>query len=107
MATPTKFAVVKISNHQYKVVEGEELDVQKIEGKKGDNLKFDEILLKVDNDKIEIGQPLVKSSSVSAEIVDQIKGEKVKVFKFKAKSRYRKTMGHRQNLTKIKVTKIS
>ena len=102
-----KYAICKIRGKQYKILEGEEVDIEKIKRKEGDKLRIDEVLLLVDNDKILIGQPFVRGASVSYKIVSQIKGEKIRVAKFKAKSRYRRVKGHRQKLTRIKVLKIS
>jgi large subunit ribosomal protein L21 len=105
--TPSKFAVVKIKNNQYKLQEGDVVEIHKVAGEPGTKLNFDEVLLSVDGDKVEVGTPLVAKSSVSAEIVEQTKGDKVTTFKFKSKSRYRRKVGHRQQLTMIKVNKIS
>lgn len=102
-----KYAICQISGRQYKVSEGEEIDIEKIEGKKDDKLKTNEVLLLIDGDDVLIGQPHIKDASVSYQIVGQFKGEKIRVAKFKAKSRYRKVRGHRQKLTKIKILKVS
>lgn len=102
-----KFAVVKIGSSQYKVTEGEELEVEKIDGKKGEILNFNEVLLFVEGDKIEIGQPTVKGLRIEGEIIDQIKGKKIRVATYKAKTGYRRVKGFRPLLTKIKIRKIS
>jgi len=102
-----KYAVVEINGSQYKVAEGEELDVDKIEGKKGKKLSFDKVLLMVDEKKRKIGNPLVKGAKVTAEILEQFKGKKIRVATYKAKSRYRRVIGHRSQLTKIKIKKIT
>ncbi len=100
-----KFAVVKIGSQQFKVSEGEELEVEKIAGEKGKEVIFEEVLLLADK-KIEIGQPLVRGARVEAKILNQSKGEKIRVAKFRAKSRYRRVKGFRPLLTKIKIEKI-
>lgn len=102
-----KYAVVQIAAKQYRVSQGDELLVEKLSFKKGDRIDFDQVLLTVDDQKVQIGQPLVVKASVKAEILDQVKAEKIRVAKFRAKSRYRKIKGHRQQLTKIKITKIN
>ena len=102
-----KYAVIEISGSQHKVAEGEELEVDKIEGKKGKKLTFDKVLLVVDEKKRKIGNPLVKEAKVTAEILEQFKGKKIRVATFKAKSRYRRVIGHRSLLTKIKIGKIT
>jgi len=102
-----KFAVVKIAGHQYKVAEGEEIEVPKIEGEKGAAINLEEVLLVVDGEKVKIGEPQVKGAKIQAEIVDQKKGEKIRVAKYKAKTGYRRVRGFRPLLTKIKIKKIS
>lgn len=102
-----KFAVVKIGSTQYKISEGEEINIDKVGEEKGKSLNFEEVLLLVDDKKILIGQPVVKGAKVKAKIVDQIKGDKIRIATFKAKTRYRRVKGFRSLLTKIKIEKIS
>ena len=78
--------------------------VPKLEGEPGAKVTFDEVLLSADGDKIKTGQPTVKGAKVSAEIVRHGRGEKVVVFKFKRRKKYRRKTGHRQDFTEIKVT---
>lgn len=102
-----EYAVVKIGGSQYKVSEGEEFEAGKVEGEKGKKLIFTDVLLVVDEEKVSIGQPLVNKAKVTAEIIDQYKGKKIRVATYKAKSRYRRVKGFRPYLTKIKIEKIS
>lgn len=102
-----KYAVVKIGGSQYKVSQNDVIDVDKITEKKDDFVEFNEVLLLVDDGKVKIGNPLVKEAKVKAKIVDQIKGKKISVATYKAKSRYRRVKGFRPLLTKIKIEKIS
>lgn len=101
-----KFAVIKTGGKQYKVSVGDVLDIEKLSGKSGDKISFDEVLLVSDDKSTEVGTPIVTDSSVEAVIVDHVRGPKIKGFKFKAKSRYRRRYGHRQDLTKIEIKKI-
>ena len=101
-----KYAVIKTGGKQYKVKEGEEIVVDKIESEKGKKINFNEILLMVEGRKVKIGTPYVSGAKVIGEIVAQEKGEKVRVAKFRAKSRYRKVIGFRPLLTKVKIEKI-
>ena len=101
-----KYAVIKISGKQYKVSVGDILRVDKLDIKPKVKLGFKEVLLIIDNKKVTIGKPFIKNASVTAEVIEQFKDKKVRVAKFKAKSRYRKVQGHRQFKTKIKITKI-
>lgn len=102
-----KFAIIKTGGKQCLAEEGREIVIEKISGKPKDKVEFNEVLLFVDKEKIDIGQPLLKSAKVVGEIKEQIKEKKIKVFKFKAKSRYRKTKGHRQNKSRIIIKKIT
>lgn len=100
------FAVIKAAGKQYKVSPGLVLEVDKIEGKSGDKVSFDEVLLVCNDDKVTVGTPFVSGSAVTAKIVDQVKGEKIRVAKFKAKARYRRTTGFRSMLTKVQIEDI-
>lgn len=100
------FAVIKAAGKQYKVTPGLILEVDKISGESGDKVSFDEVLLVSNDDKVTVGTPLVPGFAVTAKIVDQIKGEKVRVAKFKAKSRYHRVTGFRSMLTKIQIEDI-
>lgn len=101
-----KYAIVKIGSSQYKVSEGDEIEVEKIDVPIGGTLNFNEVLLLVDNSSLKIGTPFLDEVVVKSKIVDQYKGEKIRVATFKAKSRYRKVKGHRKHITKIKIEKI-
>jgi len=97
------YAVVRIKGHQYKVFQGEEILVDKIEGK-----PEAEILLLVDGGKTRIGKPTLKDVKVTLKVVKELeKGEKLDVYKYKAKSRYRRHTGFRPRFTRLLVEKIS
>ena len=101
-----KTAVIELAGHQYLVKEGDKITIDKhLEDKK--TLKIDEVLLMIDDTKTIIGNPFVKSASVSLSIDSLIKGKKINVQRFRAKSRYRLKKGHRQPQTILTVTKIS
>jgi len=102
-----KYAVIQTGSKQYQVSEGDTLEIEKLEGKAKKKITFNQVLLVVDEKKVSLGQPLVKGAKVTAEILEQKKGVKIRVAKFKAKSRYRRVKGHRQQLTKIKINKIT
>jgi len=104
VAVSNKYAVIRILGRQYKVVEGQELLVDKM-----NDLKLvPEVLMMVDGDKVEVGKPVIKGAKVSLKIVTEVeKGEKVEVYHFKAKSRYRKHTGFRPQHTRVLVEKIS
>lgn len=97
-----KYAVVRTQGHQYKVAEGEDFLVPLVDGE----LEHD-VLLVVNDETVMIGDPVVKNAKVSLKIIDPlVKGEKVHVFKYKAKSRYRKSIGSRPKYSRVLVEKI-
>lgn len=100
-----KYAVIKTGGKQYKVTEGQVIEVEKLESD-GTSFVFDEVLLVVDGDKVEIGAPTIAGMKVYADVVAEVKGEKIEVFKYKSKSRYRKHTGHRQKYTQLKINGI-
>lgn len=100
------YAVIKASGKQYKVSKGLVLDVDKIEGDSGKNLAFDQVLLAGDENSVLVGTPYIKGAEVTARIVEQAKGPKVRIAKFKAKARFRRTTGFRANITRIEITGI-
>ena len=100
------YAIVHISGVQTKVTPDEVLDVPRLAGEPGASLKFDHVLLVGDGATISVGQPTVKGASVSAEIVEHRRGEKIRIFKFKRRREYRRRRGHRDELTRIRVTAI-
>ena len=81
--------------------------MEKLDGKEGDTIRFDQVLLLVDAGKVTIGRPLVKGAVVKAKILEQFKGKKIRVATYKAKSRYRRVLGHRKHLTKLQIQTIS
>ncbi len=99
-----KYAVIALSGTQYQVQEDQIVTVDKLDPT---TKSCSEVLLIVDGDKVKIGQPLIKNASVDFEIVKDYQGKKLRVFIYKAKSRYRKTKGFRPQLTDIKITKIN
>jgi large subunit ribosomal protein L21 len=102
------YAIIKTGGHQYTVAPGDTLEVEKLEAEPGANIELDEVLLVGGGDNgITIGTPLIDGAKVLARVVSQGKGQKLVVFKYKAKKRYRRKTGHRQNLTRIAITEIN
>ena len=101
-----KYAVLATGGKQYKVTEGNILDIEKVTAEPGQQITFDKVLLFANDGTINVGQPQLDNVSVTAKVLEQIKGKKIRVMKFKAKSRYRRVTGHRQLLTKIRIEKI-
>ena len=101
------FAVIELAGTQLKIREGKQYEVKKLSGNKGDKIEINNVLMIVKGEDKKIGTPYVKGAKVTLEITSQKKGEKVKVFKYKAKSRYRRKYGHRPSITRVLVKKIS
>ena len=99
------FAIVETGGTQFKVEKGTILDVNRVEGSEGDTYKITTVLLINDSD-VKVGAPVVNGAYVEAKIVKHKRGEKIVVFKMKAKKRYQKTQGHRQSLTTVEITDI-
>ena len=100
-----KYAVIKTGGKQYKVSEGDVVEIDRIAGKDG-KLSFEEVLLLVNDGKVTVGKPFINGEKVEAKILEDIKGVKVRVSKFKSKVRYRRTTGFRAALTKVQIEKI-
>lgn len=99
------YAIVESGGKQYKVEPEEELFLEKIEGKPGKKIQFDRVLMLAGNGEIKLGGELEKAK-VGATIVEQTRGKKVIVFKYKSKKNYRRKRGHRQFLTKVRIDEI-
>ena len=100
-------AVIKTGGKQYSVKAGQVLKVEKLEGKKGDNISLKKVLVLSDSSKQTFGNPLIEGASVNAKILDQIRGDKEIVFKKRQRQNYRLTQGHRQYLTVLKIESIN
>lgn len=99
------YAVVEIGGHQFRVEKDQEVFVNRLDGKEGSKVEFDQVLLKEKDGKTEVGTPTLKSK-VKATIVEHVKGDKVIVFKKKRRKGYQTRNGHRQAMTKIKIDSI-
>ncbi len=100
------YAVIAAGGKQYKVEEGDVLRIEKVVGNVGDTFTFDKVLLVADGEALTIGKPVVENASVNAQIVEQDKSKKILVFKYKRRKGYRRTQGHRQPYTAIKIGSI-
>ncbi len=98
------YAIIETGGKQYRVSEGDTLDIEKIENKK--SVTFNNVLLTSDGDKVSVGSPYVSSAKVTAEVIDNKKAKKVLVFKQIPRKGHRKLRGHRQQYTTIKIKNI-
>ena len=100
------YAIIKTGGKQYRVAEGDTVIVEKLAANEGDSVTFDEVLTVVKDDAVVVGKPVVEGAKVTAKVEAQGKDKKILVFKYKAKSNYRRSQGHRQPFTKVVIEKI-
>jgi large subunit ribosomal protein L21 len=98
-----KFAVIQTGGKQYLVKPGEMLKIEKINAEKDSDFSFDKVLLIVDGENIKLGKPFIEGAKIPAKIIEEGRGKKVTIIKYKQKTRYHKKAGHRQPYTKIKI----
>jgi large subunit ribosomal protein L21 len=100
------YAVFKSGGKQYRVQEGEVVRLEKIEVATGESIDFEEVLMVANGDDLKVGAPVVEGAKVTAEVVGQVRGDKVKIVKFRRRKHSRKQQGHRQWHTDVKITGI-
>jgi len=101
------YAVIKTGGKQYRVSEGDTIRVEKLPAEEGASIELDQVLMIADGDDIKIGAPVVAGASVKATVLSHGRGDKVMIFKMRRRKHYRKTQGHRQNYTEIRIDGIS
>jgi large subunit ribosomal protein L21 len=101
------YAVIKTGGKQHRVIEGDVIAIEKIDGDRGEAVVFDQILMVEKEGDIRVGRPVVEGAKVVGEILAQIKGDKLTVYKTKKRKGYHKKTGHRQQLTSMKIREIS
>ena len=101
-----EYAIVKTGGKQYKVSKDATIEVERLSFEPGEKFSFEEVLLHVLDGDVKLGKPKIKGVVVKAEVLEHLKGKKLRIAKFKAKSKYRRVMGHRQYLTKVKILDI-
>jgi large subunit ribosomal protein L21 len=101
-----KHAIIETGGKQYRVAEGDVIFVEKLEAEAGQAVKFDKVLAVISEEGSTFGAPYVAGASVSATVVKQGKGKKIRVYKMKPKKGYRNTKGHRQPYTKVEIGTI-
>ncbi len=101
------YAIIKTGGRQYRVVEGDTIDVDLLDAEVGKTTTFGDVLLHADGDRLTHGDPLISGAKVTAEVVEQRKDKKVVAFKFKRRKGYHRTVGHRRKLTRVKIKSIT
>lgn len=102
------YAVIRSGGKQYRVAKDDVLELERLDGETGDKIKLDEVLMIGEAGKSPtIGDPLVSGASVTLVVLDQVRGDKIDVIKFKRRKNYHRQLGHKQQLTKVKISAIS
>jgi large subunit ribosomal protein L21 len=101
------YAIVQFGSSQYKVSEGDVIEIDRLADEKSENVKADQVLLIADGKDVKVGQPSLKGATVEAKVLDQTMGEKVFAFKYRCRKGFTWKRGHRAKLTALKITKIS
>jgi large subunit ribosomal protein L21 len=107
MTNASEYAIVKTSGSQFKAVAGETLRVDQVAGEPGSEVTFPNVLLLASGEKVEVGKPFVAGAKVVGQIVRHGKGKKIRMYRFKKKKGYQRTVGHRSKYSYVKVTSIS
>jgi len=107
MGRQIMYAVVQTGGKQYRLGVGDNVRVEKLAGELGEVVELPQVLVIGDGEKVSIGDPVVAGASVKAEIVSHGRDKKIRVFKMKRRKKYRRTQGHRQSFTQLRVTEIT
>lgn len=100
------YAVIKTGGKQYRVSAGDKLNVETLTVEPGSDIEFDQVLMVADGDNVAVGTPFIAGARVTAKVVEHGRGEKIRIVKFKRRKHYRRTMGHRQNYTRVEITGV-
>lgn len=100
------YAVIETGGKQYRVTAGDTIDVERLPAEAGSQIELDRVLMVAGDEGISIGAPVVAGARVVATVAQHLRGPKIVVFKFRAKKRYRRKTGHRQELTRLKIDTI-
>lgn len=100
------YAIVESGGRQYRAEEGHTFSVEKLPYEVGDKVELGNVLLIADGDSVHVGQPTVDGAAVKATVVEQYRGKKILVWKYRAKLRYRRRRGHRQDYTRLRIDEI-
>ena len=101
------YAIVNIAGQQFKVEKDQQVIVHRLEGEEGKKLEFSDVVFIENDGKVSLGKPAISGASVTARIVNHLRGDKVIIFKKKRRKGYQKQTGHRQDLTKIQIDGIT
>jgi large subunit ribosomal protein L21 len=100
------YAIIRTGGRQYRVAEGDVIEVEKLDAEQGKEMKISDVLCFADGDEVKTGASALKNASVLAEVVEQKKGPKLIAYKYKRRKGYHRTVGHRQQLTRLRIKSI-
>lgn len=100
------YAIIRAGGKQYRVEKGDVLRLERLDGKVGSKITLDEVLLVGGGDDVQVGSPQVAGASVEGTVVEQDRGPKIRVFKYKKRKHYRRTRGHRQHVTAVRIDAV-
>jgi large subunit ribosomal protein L21 len=100
------YAVIETGGKQYRVAPGDTLDIERLEVTEGETYTFERVLLVANEGKVSVGNPTVPAASVLADVTSHLRGDKKVAFKMKRRKGFHKTIGHRQELTRVKIKEI-
>lgn len=101
------YAIIKTGGRQYRVAEGDTIDVDRVDVEAGKTATFGDVLMYADGKNLTHGDPLISGAKVTAEVIEQRKDKKVIAFKFRRRKGYHRTVGHRRKLTRVKIKSIN
>lgn len=107
MSSNPAYAIIETGGKQYRVSVGDSLSIEKLPVDAGSDVTFDRVLMLGGDGPARVGAPLVAGATVQGQVQDQYRGEKIVIFKYKPKKRYRRRTGHRQSLTRVAITAIN
>jgi large subunit ribosomal protein L21 len=100
------YAIIRAGGKQYRVEKGDVLRLERLKGKVGSKVTLDEVLLVGGGDDVQVGSPQVAGAAVEGTVVEQERGPKIRVFKYKKRKHYRRTRGHRQHVTAVRIDAV-
>jgi len=100
------YAIFQTGGKQYRVSQGESIDVERLDVETGSKMVFDKVFLTVTEGRVAVGSPVIAGAAVTADVVKQYKGHKVIAYKFKRRKGYHRTVGHRRQITRLKILEI-
>ena len=101
------YAIFASGGKQYRVSPGDVIEVDRLDAEASGSLTFDDVLLVSDDDGVRVGQPTVDGASIEASVLEHVRGPKIRIFTYRASKRRRRRMGHRQELTRVRIESIS